>query len=40
MPRIDISSTAVRARIAAGRRVRHLVPDAVARAIADRGLYR
>lgn len=40
MPRIDISSTDIRARVAAGRRVRHLVPDAVAGAIAERGLYR
>jgi nicotinate-nucleotide adenylyltransferase len=39
MPRIDISSSAVRARIAAGRGVRHLVPAGVADAIAKRGLY-
>ena len=40
MPRIDISSTDIRERAAAGRRMRHLVPAAVAQAIADRGLYR
>jgi nicotinate-nucleotide adenylyltransferase len=40
MPRIDISSTDLRARVAEGRRIRHLVPDAVAEAIASRGLYR
>ncbi|MEJ7785542.1 MAG: nicotinate (nicotinamide) nucleotide adenylyltransferase [Solirubrobacteraceae bacterium] len=39
MPRIDISSTDVRARAAAGRRIRHLVPAGVAGAIAARGLY-
>jgi nicotinate-nucleotide adenylyltransferase len=40
MPRIDISSTDIRARVAAGRSVRHRVPDAVSAAIAERGLYR
>ncbi|MCW2966730.1 MAG: nicotinate (nicotinamide) nucleotide adenylyltransferase [Solirubrobacteraceae bacterium] len=40
MPRIDISSTDIRARVAAGRRVRHLVPDGVAELIAAEGLYR
>ena len=39
MPRIDISSTDIRARLAAGRSVRHLVPAPVADAIAERGLY-
>jgi len=40
MPRIDVSSSDVRRRVAAGRPVRHLVPDRVAALIADRGLYR
>lgn len=40
MPRIDLSSTDIRARIAAGRPVRYLVPDAVADTIAQEGLYR
>ncbi len=40
MPRIDVSSSDIRRRVAEGRPVRHLVPDAVARAIADRNLYR
>ncbi|MCW2989754.1 MAG: nadD [Solirubrobacterales bacterium] len=39
MPRIDISSTDIRERAAAGRRLRHLVPAPVAAAIAERGLY-
>jgi nicotinate-nucleotide adenylyltransferase len=40
MPRIDVSSSDIRRRIAEGRSVRHLVPDAVAQVIADRDLYR
>jgi nicotinate-nucleotide adenylyltransferase len=40
MPRIDVSSSAIRERVAAGRPVRYLVPDAVAEAIAGDGLYR
>jgi nicotinate-nucleotide adenylyltransferase len=40
MPRIDISSSDVRARVAAGRSVRHLVAPPVADAIAEAGLYR
>jgi nicotinate-nucleotide adenylyltransferase len=40
MPRIDISSTEVRRRVAEGRPIRYLVPDAVAEAVAERGLYR
>jgi nicotinate-nucleotide adenylyltransferase len=40
MPRVDISSSAVRRRVADGRPIRYLVPDAVAAAIAARGLYR
>jgi nicotinate-nucleotide adenylyltransferase len=39
MPRLDVSSSDLRARVAAGEPVRHLVPDAVARYIADHGLY-
>jgi nicotinate-nucleotide adenylyltransferase len=39
IPRIDISSTLVRARIAAGEPFSHLVPAAVAQMIADCGLY-
>ena len=39
MPRIDISSTLVRERAAAGRPIRYLVPDAVASFVADRALY-
>ena len=40
MPRMEISSTDIRARVAARRSVRYLVPDAVAAYIADRRLYR
>jgi nicotinate-nucleotide adenylyltransferase len=40
MPRLDISSTLVRERVAQGRPVRWLVPDAVAAEIDARGLYR
>ncbi len=39
MPRIDLSSTDLRARAAAGHPLRYLVPDAVAARIAERGLY-
>lgn len=38
--RIDISSTLIRARVAAGLPVRYLVPPAVEQFIADEGLYR
>jgi nicotinate-nucleotide adenylyltransferase len=40
MPRIDLSSSAVRARVAEGRPIRHLVPEPVAEAIRERSLYR
>jgi nicotinate-nucleotide adenylyltransferase len=39
MPRIDLSSSAIRERVATGRPIRHLVPEAVAEAIRDRRLY-
>jgi nicotinate-nucleotide adenylyltransferase len=39
MPRIDISSTMVRRRAAAGRPIRYLVPDKVASFIGARSLY-
>jgi nicotinate-nucleotide adenylyltransferase len=40
MPRIDLSSSDIRARVAAGRPIRYLVPDAVGEAIRARGYYR
>jgi nicotinate-nucleotide adenylyltransferase len=40
MPRFDVSSSLVRERVAAGRPIRYLVPDAVADAIERDGLYR
>jgi nicotinate-nucleotide adenylyltransferase len=39
-PRLDVSSTDIRARVAAGRSIRYLVPDAVRRYIEDQRLYR
>jgi len=39
MPRLDVSSSLVRRYVAMGRPIRHLVPDAVERYIADAGLY-
>jgi nicotinate-nucleotide adenylyltransferase len=39
MPRIDVSSSAIRRRVATGRPIRYLVPDAVAAAIRERNLY-
>ena len=39
MPRIDVSSTLIRRRVAAGLPVRYLVPDAVATHIEREGLY-
>jgi nicotinate-nucleotide adenylyltransferase len=40
MPRIDVSSSLVRERIATGAPIRYLVPDAVAAAIEEHGWYR
>jgi nicotinate-nucleotide adenylyltransferase len=40
MPRIDISSSEIRRRVAEGRSIRYLVPDAVAARIERCGLYR
>jgi nicotinate-nucleotide adenylyltransferase len=40
VPRIDISSTAVRERVRLGRPIRYWVPDGVARYIEAHGLYR
>jgi nicotinate-nucleotide adenylyltransferase len=39
-PAVEISSTAIRQRVAAGRSIRYLVPDAVADYVAAQGLYR
>ena len=39
MPRLDVSSSDLRRRVAAGRPLRHLVPDGVAALIAELGLY-
>jgi nicotinate-nucleotide adenylyltransferase len=39
MPALGVSSTRIRRRVAAGRSIRYLVPDAVRRLIEDRGLY-
>ena len=40
MPRLDISSSLIRRRVAAGQPIRYLVPDAVADYIDSEGLYR
>jgi nicotinate-nucleotide adenylyltransferase len=39
MPRLDLSSSEIRRRVAAGRPIRYLVPDGVAAYIAAEGLY-
>ena len=39
-PRLRLSATEIRARVAAGRSIRYLVPDAVIRYIEDHELYR
>ena len=39
-PRLEISSSDIRARVAAGMSIRYLVPDAVGRYIAEHQLYR
>jgi nicotinate-nucleotide adenylyltransferase len=39
MPRLDISSSDIRRRVAEGRSIRYLVPDSVAEFIAAEGLY-
>ena len=39
MPEIGVSSSMVRERVAAGRPIRYLVPDAVAELIVERNLY-
>jgi nicotinate-nucleotide adenylyltransferase len=40
MPRVDVSSTLVRRRVAAGQPIRYLVPDQVAAAVQRTGIYR
>jgi nicotinate-nucleotide adenylyltransferase len=39
IPRVDVSSTKVRQRVGEGRPIRHIVPDAVARYVAEHKLY-
>ena len=39
IPRIDVSSSSIRGRVATGRPIRYLVPDRVAEAIRERRLY-
>ena len=40
VPAVDVSATQIRRRVAEGRSIRYLVPDAVAEFIATHGLYR
>ena len=40
MPELGVSSTRVRRRVASGRSIRYLVPDAVRELIEEQGLYR
>jgi nicotinate-nucleotide adenylyltransferase len=40
VPAVDLSATQIRRRVAEGRSIRYLVPDAVAEFIASHGLYR
>ena len=40
IPELEVSSTELRARVAAGRSIRYLTPAGVASAITDRSLYR
>ena len=40
MPPLSISSSLIRLRVAAGKPIRYLVPDSVARYVAEHGLYR
>ena len=39
MPRVEMSSSLIRRRVAAGQPIRYLVPDRVANCIGARGLY-
>ena len=39
-PSLDVSSSEIRARVAAGHSIRYLVPRAVEELIVERGLYR
>ena len=40
MPELGVSSTRIRRRVAEGRPIRYLVPDAVTELIAEKGLYK